>query len=218
MSPLRSLAVAAVSALAFAGQTDRREAEVPADGARATAARYAGIPQDGDLLGRRDAPVTLEQFGDLQCAYCRDYARDVLPVVLRDYVRRGKVRLVFRNLAFLGPDSERAARMAQAAARQDRLWQFVDRFYASQRAENSGYVTGAFLRDIGGQVPGLDVGRALADAPRESLAAAHDRAVRFHVESTPSFLFGRTGGPMRPLRVAGLDARSVAAALDAALA
>ena len=218
MSPLRSLAVAAVSALAFAGHTDRREAEAPADGARATAARYAGIPQDGDLLGRRDAPVTLEQFGDLQCAYCRDYARDVLPVVLREYVRTGKVRLVFRNLAFLGPDSERAARMAQAAARQDRLWQFVDRFYAGQGVENSGYVTDGFLRDIASQVPGLDVGRALADAPHESLTAAHDRAMRFHVESTPSFLIGRTGGTMRPLRVAGLDARSVAAALDAALA
>ena len=219
-SRLRSLVVAAAGALVLAGggvaisQAGKRDAEARTTGHGGTAALYAGIPQDGIALGRPDAPVTLEEFADLQCAYCRDYARDVLPTVVRDYVRTGKVRLVFRNLAFLGPDSERGARMAEAAARQDRLFQFVDRFYAEQGTENSGYVTGAFLEKVAGQVPGLDVDRALADAPGESLDAAEDRALAFHVESTPSFLIGRTGGTPRPLAVHGLDAASLGAALD----
>ena len=46
--------------------------------------------------------------------------------------------MVFRNLSFIGPDSERAARLAAAAGLQDRLWQFTDLIFRNQGAENSG--------------------------------------------------------------------------------
>ena len=38
--------------------------------------------------------MTLVEFADLQCPFCKQYATDVLPTVVRDYVRTGKVRLV----------------------------------------------------------------------------------------------------------------------------
>src|SRR3954469_18725569 len=86
----------------------------------------AGVPQHGAALGRPSAPVTLVEYADLQCPYCGEWARTTLPVVVSDYVRTGRLRIVFRGLAFVGPDSDRALTAAVAAGRQDRLWDVVD--------------------------------------------------------------------------------------------
>jgi protein-disulfide isomerase len=61
----------------------------------------------------------------------------VLPVLIHDYVREGKLRIVFRGLTFIGPDSEKALRAALAAGEQNRLWHVVDLFYRHQGPENS---------------------------------------------------------------------------------
>ena len=79
-----------------------------------------GIPQQGTALGSPDAPVTLVEYADLQCPYCAQWARDAFPELVRDYVRTGRVRIVFRGLAFLGPDSDAALRAALAAGQQRR--------------------------------------------------------------------------------------------------
>src|SRR5215213_761101 len=52
----------------------------------------AGIPQSSTLLGRPTAPVTLVEYADLQCPFCREFATETVPVLVREYVRTGKVR------------------------------------------------------------------------------------------------------------------------------
>ena len=106
-----------------------------------------GIPQDGTALGRPDAPVTLVEYADLQCPYCAHWAIGALPTLVEDYVRAGKLRIEFRGLAFIGPDSETALRTALAAGRQDRLWHVVEILYANQGRENSGWVTDDLIAD-----------------------------------------------------------------------
>jgi hypothetical protein len=64
-------------------------------GAAATRNLLGGIPQHGNVLGNPDAPVTVVEFADLQCPYCRMWALDTFPTVVREYVRPGKVKLVF---------------------------------------------------------------------------------------------------------------------------
>ena len=184
-------------------------------------ALFAGIPQDGTALGAPSAPATLTEFADLQCPFCADYARDVLPAVVDRYVRTGRLRLELRVLAFLGDDSVRAGRMAAAAASQDRLWPFVDAFYRSQGPENSGYADDAFLRRVG-TAAGLDVATALREreAPRSSvwLTAAQRDAGRFRVQGTPAFSLRVGEGRPIPVRPTRLTPEGFAAALDAALA
>src|SRR6185503_9216356 len=84
-----------------------------------------GVPQDGTALGSAGAPVTLVEYADLQCPYCAQWARDALPTLVEDYVRAGRLRIVFHGLAFIGPDSEKALRTAVAAGREGHLWEIV---------------------------------------------------------------------------------------------
>jgi protein-disulfide isomerase len=126
-------------------------------------ARFAGIPQKGITLGSPTAPVTLQEFADLQCPFCREYTLSVFPTLVANYVRTGKLRMEFHNFDIIGPDSIKASKMAEAAGQQNRLWNFADLFYNNQQEENSGYVTDQFLTQIAGGVPGLNVSKALTE-------------------------------------------------------
>ena len=108
-------------------------AEAPATVAATaeTEALLRGIPQDGIALGSPDAPVTLVEYADLQCPYCAMWARDAFPAIVDEYVRPGHVRVVFRGLAFIGPESDTALRTALAAGSQGRLWHVVHLLYGN---------------------------------------------------------------------------------------
>jgi protein-disulfide isomerase len=195
----------------------------PAAATAVTAAPSAllrGIPQDGVELGRPDAPVTLVEFADLQCPWCARWSREVFPTLVDEYVRKGRVRIVFRGLFFLGSDSERALRAVLAAGEQDRLWDAVHALYERQGQENSGWVTDELLRSLAGT--GIDVDRMLAEtgsaAVERELAAAGRAAQVAGVRGTPTFQLGRTGAGLAPLHVDILDAAAFRAALDALLA
>ena len=124
---------------------------------------FAGVPQDGFALGDPAAPVAVYAYLELQCPFCRAFDRRELPAFVEQYVRSGRARLVLRPLAFLGPDSVRAARLVAAAAAQDRAWQLADQLYRRQGRENSGWVTDRLLRRAARAVPGLRVRRAMRE-------------------------------------------------------
>ncbi|MEO8092550.1 MAG: DsbA family protein [bacterium] len=176
-----------------------------------------GIPQQGTVLGEPGAPATLTEFADLQCPFCAEFATGAVPSLIDDYVRPGKLKLDFAVLAFLGPDSEEAARMAAAASLQDRLWNFVEAFYRNQGTENSGYVDEAFLSDIAEQA-GVDVEQALAELDSPEVQRVLDlsaaAAERLGVNSTPSFALGGAGSPPRLVQVQALEAGSLDADID----
>jgi protein-disulfide isomerase len=185
-------------------------------------ARFKHIEQHGFALGNPNATVTLVEFADLRCPYCRQYTTDVMPRLVAQYVVPGKLKMVFHPVAILGPDSVPAARMAAAAARQDRLWPFIDIFYANQRDETTTYVTDAFLGSIGRAVKGLDVQAALADrelpAVNRALTAAQTAFQASGATGTPTLLLSTTGGD--PQLIDGADALSadaMAARIDQAL-
>jgi protein-disulfide isomerase len=190
-----------------------------ADGGVATLLR--GIPQRGVVLGSPRAPVTLVEFADLQCPYCGEWARVAFPDVVRHYVRSGQVRVVFRGLAFVGPDSVPALQSTLAAGKQNRLWHVLEGLYRNQGAENTGWVSDDLMRRIGSTVPGLDVDRMLRDRDSSgvdaAMLAARNDAVRMGVNSTPSFAVGYTGKALRVVQVSSLDAQGIAPAIDALL-
>jgi protein-disulfide isomerase len=202
-----AVVVVVAIALAVGGGSNKpkRQAGEKVPSQKATAALLAGIPQHGNVLGNPNAPVTFVEYADLQCPFCRQYTTTVMPTLINDYVRPGKMKMEFRNIAFIGTDSLRAAQMAGAAALQNKLWTFIDLFYANQGEENTGYVTDPFLRKIGSGVAGLDVNKAMNDRGtvdvQKQLDKAKEEAAADSIDSTPSFFVGRTGGKLQPLKV-----------------
>lgn len=214
---------AAMVAASLVGARAGGSAQAPRAPARhgAATALLRGIPQQGPVLGRTDAPVTLVEFADVQCPYCAAWSEEAFTAIVRDYVRPGKARIVFSGLAFVGPDSETGLRFVVAAGRQGKLWQALHLLYANQGAENTGWVTEDFLRGIGASIPGLDVERALGESylPEvdRQMAAAKEAAARLGVRGTPSFAAGRTDAVVEPVAISSLDADALRPALDSRL-
>jgi protein-disulfide isomerase len=217
-------AVVAVAVAVSSGQGSRVTA-LPGgrvSGAAFSSRLFAGIPQRGRVLGRADAPVRLVEFADLQCPYCDEYAVHALPTLVANYVRQGKLQMEFENLSFIGPDSVKAGREAAAAAAQNRLWNFVDLLYLNQGEENTGYVTASYLHRLLAAVPGLNVAAALrasaTPAADAALRQANQLAADDGVGGTPTFLVGRTGGPLRVFQPASLTAAPFEAEINGLLA
>ena len=218
-----ALAVAAVLvAVLDSGSTSDLKPGKPVPAAAQTLALFAGIPQRGIALGNPQAPITLVEFGDLQCPACAQFAEHALPAIVSSYVRSGRVLLVFRGLDFIGGDSQRAARMAGAVSQQNRMFQFNELLYRNQGAENSGYVTDTYLRALAGAIPDVDVARALTErnspAVQAQLRQAQVLARRLGLKSTPSFLLYRSGTTPRKFEPASLDADSFEGAFERLLA
>jgi protein-disulfide isomerase len=191
-------------------------AKVP--GAAQAAAIFKGVPQRLNQLGNPKAPVTMIEFADLQCPYCKAYALDGLPTIVKDYVRPGKVKLVFSGMSFIGADSETALRAVYAAGLQGRLWNYLDLLYRNQGAENAGWVTDALLRSVGSSIPGLDTEKLMADMSspevEAALAAGQQQAQSANVNSTPTFFAGPTGQTLQHVDVTALTADAFRPTLD----
>lgn len=84
------------------------------------------------ILGDPKAPVTLIEFGDYQCPFCARFFVDTEPKLRDQYIKTGKVKMVFRNFQFLGPESYAAAEAAECAKDQKQFWAFHDAIYDAE--------------------------------------------------------------------------------------
>jgi hypothetical protein len=175
-----------------------------------------GIPQQGPWLGKPKSPLVLVEYVDLQCPYCAQFSARTLPAIVRRYVRTGRVRILFRGLAFLGPDSVKALEWTYGAAEQDKLWNVLELLFANQGRENSGWVTQSLLSSVARSVPRLDLGRLRRDAPRSGLpiASAAAAAKQSKVPGTPYLEAGRSLSALEPLKLRSFDPRDLFAQLD----
>ena len=187
-------------------------------GSARVASMLNGIPQHGAWLGRMDAPLTVVEYVDLQCPYCARFSHDVFPAVVKKYVRSGRVRVLFRGLAFVGPDSLTGLRWVVAAGRQNRLWNVLELLYANQGQENSGWLTTARLEAVARGVPGLKLvtlrrdsgGKAVTAQIRAAAAAAHAA----DVPGTPYFQAGRSLVALSALQLKGWNPSDFGSQLD----
>ncbi len=182
---------------------------------------FTGIAQNGVALGNQQAKVTMYEFADLQCPFCREYTLSVFPQIVQKYVKSGKVKIVWRNLTFIGPDSVTAARAALASGEQNKLWDFVDLFYKNQGTENTGYVTDKFIQNIASGVSGLDPNKMKADESspvvEQELGEAQNQAQQFGINSTPSFLLQVGNGKPQKLNYQQFKLSDFSGPIDQAL-
>jgi len=86
----------------------------------------------GPTLGLKGAPVSIVEFSDFQCSFCRKFWANTLPQLKESYIKTGQVRFSYRHFAVLGKFSEQAAQAAECAGEQEKFWEYHDRLFANQ--------------------------------------------------------------------------------------
>lgn len=90
--------------------------------------------EKGPVLGLPSAPITIVEFSDFRCSFCKKFWADTLPKLKKSYFEKGTVQFVFRHFAILGNQSEQAALASECAAEQGKFWQYHDKLFANQAA------------------------------------------------------------------------------------
>ena len=143
------------------------------------------IPSEGfPEIGPQDAPITIVEFSDYQCPYCRRWHAEVYQPLLNEYP--GQIRLVYRHLPLtsIHPDAFSAAEASMCAGEQNAYWQYHDMLFSSETLGNSTYVQ--YAQDLG-----LDTATFESCISEhkysEAIQADSDFAVNLGVRSTPTF-------------------------------
>lgn len=92
---------------------------------------FAYVAKDGPSRGSVKAPVTLIEFSDFRCSFCRKFWQTTLPLLDKKYISTGKVRFIYRHFAVLGKPSEVGAQAAECAREQAKFWEYHDKLFAS---------------------------------------------------------------------------------------
>lgn len=144
-------------------------------------------------VGSENAPLTMFVFEDYQCPFCKQYHDDALAQIRQKYVQTGKVRIIFRNKAFLGPESELTAMASWCANEQGEFEKYSDALFANQGRENSGAFLKPGLKEIAANLElNQDQFNECIDADKYKSAVANEKkgTDRVGVTSTPTTYIG----------------------------
>jgi protein-disulfide isomerase len=183
------LAIVAVAVLIVVSTSGGSGGDTDLEGKAEVNRLLAGIPQQGLVLGDPTAPVELVEFGDLQCPVCKGYSEEILPPIVETKVRKGEVKIAFRNFTIIGEQSVPAGAAALAAGEQGRGWSYVELFYRNQGEEDSGYADDAFLRAVAKGAGVKNLARWQTERKKlvPEVEGTTAEARRLGFEGTPSF-------------------------------
>lgn len=177
----------------------RKTAAATAGAAQAIVANRAALVSDArdPVLGRADAPITVVEFFDYRCGYCKAAAPELLALV----DAQPDVRVVMKELPILSPVSTVAAKLALAAKDQGK-YTAVHRALMTERALDQAAV------DRIARANGVDLTRQNAAAVDKHIADVAALAERVRVGGTPAFIIGDQ-------MIAGADMAAVRTAIEA---
>ena len=171
---------------------------IPESPGRESMERVARLTEGDPLaMGPLDAPVVMTVHSDFRCPFCAKFSREVEPVLIKEYVDTGKLRMEWRDLPIFGEESMVAARAARAAADQDRFWEFTQALYADAPASGHPDHTEAdlvgYAREAG--VADLDRFRRDMGSTKYDAEIKADQALSTSVgaKSTPTVVINGTG-------------------------
>lgn len=199
---------AGLVALGAGASTDRAFAETEDVLTEALVLRDPDIP----VAGNADGDITIVEFFDYQCPYCRKLEPELQQVVHDD----GKVRLVLKDWPILGPVSVTASRMVLASKYQDKFVQAHDALIAVNSKLTEARIR-EVLSGVGVDMDRLDHDLLAKEAPIDAiLLRNNDQATAFEFRGTPALIVGKFRVPgaltMAQFNQVIADARKAAAA------
>jgi protein-disulfide isomerase len=144
-------------------------------------------------LGRADAPITLVEFADYECPFCKAFHTGTYGELKKNYIDTGKVRFVSRDLPLdFHPTAMRAAEAARCAGDEGKFWELRDALLANPSAPNDDVIKKA-AENLSIEMKGL---QACLDSNKYKAEVQEDaaEAVKLELNGTPSFILGRTAG------------------------
>ncbi len=141
-------------------------------------------------LGSEDAPITIVEFGDYQCFYCNKFFHDTEDQIVENYIKTGKVKMIFKDFTIIGQDSIVAAHAAHCANEQGKFWEYHDTLYNKWNGENNGWASlenqVKFAQEVG-----LDVAKfsecMSSEKYTQQIQASSSDAQSLGLSGTPGF-------------------------------
>ncbi len=160
------------------------------------------------FIGDENAPVTLVSWEDYQCPFCKAVevghpqipTPPAMPAIIEEYVKTGKVKVVFKDYAFLGDDSKIAALYDNAIWKlyPQRYHEFREAMFNAQDEEHGGFGNEAsILAMLKKEMPGVDTAKLKADVTANvaeytaEIDADRAEGAAFGITGTPGFITGK---------------------------
>jgi protein-disulfide isomerase len=149
---------------------------------------------DDAVLGDPDAPVTIIEFSDYQCAYCGRHYTQTLPLIKSEYIDTGKVKLVFRDFPLASlhpmaiPSAEAAECVRDIAGNDEAYFEYHDIIFENQNLLSTDNLK-SWAKDLGYNIDScLDSGKFRNEVQKDSVDA---QSAGFG--GTPGFLIMKSG-------------------------
>jgi len=151
------------------------------------------------VLGDASSSVTIVEFGDYQCPFCKRWNENTKPAIEKNLIETGKVSLIYVDFPIIGPDSITVHAGSYCAAEQGLYWEYHDFVYANQGHENDGWANSENLKILASGIDGLDAdsfnecldSKKYEQRVNDNKKIASDAGAR----STPTFIIIPKDGP-----------------------
>lgn len=155
------------------------------------------------VLGDSSSPITIVEFGDYQCPFCKRWNEATKPTIEKNLIETGQASLVYVDLPIVGPDSVTIHAGSYCAADQGLYWKYHDFAYASQGHENDGWANSDNVKAMASQIDGMNAesfnecldSKKYEQRVKDNKKVATDAGAR----STPSFIIISPDGTAEPI-------------------
>jgi len=131
-----------ILAFIFLGNHSKKQEET-----KGTEIDYSNQP----FLGEKSAPVSIIEFGDYKCPNCKNFDKNVVPIIQQELVNTGKAKFYFMNDSFINVDSTRSAKFAESVFQElgnETFWKFHDLLFEKQPEDTKYEKVDLFTEDF----------------------------------------------------------------------
>ena len=143
------------------------------------------------MIGNKDAPLTMVEFTDFQCPFCKSFYSDTFPELKKNYIDTGKMRFFSRDLPLdFHKDAMRAAEAGRCAAAQGQFWKMRD----AMAAKPDKLDLESLVADAGNLKLDVPAFRACVESDKTKDAIQTDvlDAMKIGADGTPAFVVGKS--------------------------
>ena len=143
------------------------------------------------IMGDSNAQITILEWGDYQCTFCYKFHQNTLNIIDEQYIKNGKVQLIFKDFPLNGPDSFLAAEATYCAEDQGKYWQYHNELYNNWGGEKTGWITRESLDVFAITINlNLDEFNACLDDQKyqKRVKTLYEFGKEIGIDATPSFL------------------------------